>query len=81
MLVKLAFAMQRLKKYFNFFCHDQQNLGGGTIFGFYGGDTEFMGGPPVPPPGKPCTYPAWSCLARSRIRRASQHSTVGQGDT
>ena len=37
MLVKLAFAMQRLKKYFKFFCDDQQNLGEGTIFGFYEG--------------------------------------------
>ena len=26
--------------------------GGGTIFGFYGGDIELMGVPPVPPLGK-----------------------------
>ena len=44
MLVKLAFAMQRLKKYLKFFCHDQQRWGGGTTFGFYGGDTAVMRG-------------------------------------
>ena len=59
MLVKLAFAMQRLKiskKYPKKICHDQQRWGGGTIFGFYGGDTavmrgdiELMGGSPSPP--------------------------------
>ena len=42
MLTKLAFVMQRLKKYLKIFCHDQQRLGGGTIFGFYGGDTAVM---------------------------------------
>ena len=32
MLVKLAFAMQRLKKY-----HDQQRWGGGQLLDFMGG--------------------------------------------
>ena len=36
MLAKLAFIMQRLKKYLKNFCHDQQRWGG-AIFGFYGG--------------------------------------------
>ena len=36
MLVKLAFVMQRLKKYLKKSCHDQQRWGGG-IFGLYGG--------------------------------------------
>ena len=57
MLVKLALAMQRLKKYLKKFCHDQQRCPeGGTIFRFYGGDTAVMRGdiglmgvPPVPP--------------------------------
>ena len=58
MLVKLAFVMQRLKKYLKkiFVMIDKD---GGTIFGFYGGgtgvmrgDIELMGGPPVPPLGK-----------------------------
>ena len=35
MLVKLAFVLQRLKKYPKNFCHDQQRWG--TIFRFYGG--------------------------------------------
>ena len=55
MLVKLAFVMQRLKKYLKKFCHDQQRWEG-TIFRFYGGETavmrgdiELMGVPPVPP--------------------------------
>ena len=29
MLVKLAFVMQRFKKYLKNFCHDQQRWGGG----------------------------------------------------
>ena len=37
MLVKLAFVMQRLKKYQKNFRHDQQRLGGGAIFLFYRG--------------------------------------------
>ena len=58
MLVKLAFAMQRLKKYLNIFCHDQQRWGG-QLLDFMGGDTavmrgdiELMGGPPSPPTGE-----------------------------
>ena len=47
MLVKLAFVMQRLKKYLKNFCHDQQRWGG-TIFLFYWGDMELMGCPPSP---------------------------------
>ena len=54
MLVKLAFVMQRLKKYLKEFFHDQQRWGGGAIFRFYRGDTavmrgdiELMGGPPT----------------------------------
>ena len=59
MLVKLAFVMQRFKKYLKNFCHDQQRWGGGQFFDFMGGhscyegDIELMGGPPsVPPLGK-----------------------------
>ena len=43
MLVKLAFVMQRLKKYQKKICHDQQRLGGGH---------RAHGGSPVPPLGK-----------------------------
>ena len=42
MLVKLAFVMQRFKKYLKIFCHDQQRWeGGGAIFRFYG-DTQLL---------------------------------------
>ena len=30
-LVKLAFAMQRLKKYLKFFCHNEQRCGGDKL--------------------------------------------------
>ena len=43
MLVKLAFAMQRLKKYLKFFCHDQQRWGG-QLLDFMEGDTAVMRG-------------------------------------
>ena len=36
MLVKLAFVMQKLKKYRKQFCHDSQRWGG-TVFRLYGG--------------------------------------------
>ena len=55
MLVKLAFAMQRLKKYLKNFCHDQQRLGGGQSLDFMGGNSCYEGGhrahggPPSPP--------------------------------
>ena len=39
MLVKLAFAMQRLKN----FCHDQQRWGGGKN-SYYVGDSYYEGG-------------------------------------
>ena len=39
MLVKLAFVMQRLKKYLKNFCHDRQRWGGHRAHG----------SPPVPP--------------------------------
>ena len=42
MLVKLAFVMQRLKKYLNNFCHDQQRWGGN--FSILWGDTAVMRG-------------------------------------
>ena len=49
-------------------------MGGGTIFGFYGGDTavtrgdiELMGGPPSPPPGK--TLPGMAVFGRSAVVR------------
>ena len=57
MLVKLAFVMQRLKKYRKNFCHDPQRWGG-QFFDFMGGpsvmrgDIELMGVPPVLPLGK-----------------------------
>ena len=47
MLVKLAFVMQRFKKYLKKFCHDQQRWGGHSC---YEGDIELMGGPPSAPP-------------------------------
>ena len=46
MLVKLAFLMQRLKKYLKKFCHDQQRWGGTAVMT---GDIELIGVPPVPP--------------------------------
>ena len=55
MLVKLAFVMQRLKKYLKNFFHDQQRLGGGQFLDFMGGtavmrgDIELMGGSPQSP--------------------------------
>ena len=58
MLVKLAFVMQRLKKYLKFFCHDQQRWGRGQFLDFMGGHScyeggiELMGGPPSPPTGE-----------------------------
>ena len=42
MLVKLAFDMQRLKKYLKKICHDQQRCGGTTIFQFYGGGAQLL---------------------------------------
>ena len=56
MLVKLAFVMQRLKKYLRKFLSWSTKMGG-TFFNLMGGDTavmrgdiELMGVPPVPPP-------------------------------
>ena len=54
MLVKLAFVVQRLKKYQEKSCHDKQRWGGGAIFRFYWGHScyeggiELMGVPPLP---------------------------------
>ena len=53
MLVKLAFVMQRFKKYLKNFCHDQQRWEGDNFFILWG-DTAVMtwsswGVPPVPP--------------------------------
>ena len=54
MPVKLAFVMQRLKKYLKKFFVMINEDGGGTIFRFYGGhscyegDIELMGGPQSP---------------------------------
>ena len=53
MLVKLAFVMQRLKKYLKNFCHDQQRWGGDNFsilwgrHSCYDGDIELMEGPPT----------------------------------
>ena len=44
MLVKLAFVMQRFKKYLKHFCHDQQRWGGGDNFLILWGDTAVMRG-------------------------------------
>ena len=44
MLVKLAFVMQRLKKYLKKIFVMMDKDGGGTILGFYGGDTAVMRG-------------------------------------
>ena len=58
MLVKLAFAMQRLKKYLKKFLSCLRKMGEGTIFRFYGGHSCYEGGhradggPPLPPQGK-----------------------------
>ena len=53
MLVKLAFVMQRLKKYLKKFCHDQQRWGGDNFWILWEavmrGDIELMGGSPSPP--------------------------------
>ena len=56
MLVKLAFVMQRLKKYLKKFCHDQQIWGGGDNFWIlwqghscYEGGHRAQGGSPSPP--------------------------------
>ena len=43
MLVKLAFVMQRLKKYLKFFCHNQQRWGG-QFLDFMGGHSCYEGG-------------------------------------
>ena len=57
MLVKLAFVMQRLKKYLKKIVMINKD-GGGQFFDFMGdtvvmrGDIELMGVPPVPPLGK-----------------------------
>ena len=57
MLVKLAFVMQRLKKYLKKIFVMINKDGGTTIFGLYGGnravmrgDIELMGGSPQSPP-------------------------------
>ena len=56
MMVKLAFVMQRLKKYLKKFCHDRQDGGGGgQRLDFMGGHSCNEGnraheGPPSPPP-------------------------------
>ena len=42
MLVKLAFVMQKLKKYQKKFCHDPQRWGGGDSFSTLWGDTAVM---------------------------------------
>ena len=53
MLVKLAFAMQRLKKYLKKCCHDQQRWGGDNFWNLWGDtavmrrDIELMGGSPT----------------------------------
>ena len=44
MLVKLAFVMQRLKKYLKKFFVMINKDGGGTIFQFYGGHSCYEGG-------------------------------------
>ena len=69
MLAKLAFVMQRLKKYLKHFCQDQQRWGeGGQFLDFMGdtavmrGDIELMG---VPPLGK--TLLGMAVLGRSAV--------------
>ena len=60
MLVKLAFAMQRLKKYLKKIVMINKD-GGGNFWILWGdtavmrGDIELMGSPPVPPLGKTLT--------------------------
>ena len=49
MLVKLAFAMQGLKKYLQFFFVIMNKDAGGELI-FYKGDTKLMGVLPSPPP-------------------------------
>ena len=44
MLVKLAFVMQRLKKYQKIFVMINKDGGGGTILRFYGGHSCYEGG-------------------------------------
>ena len=51
MLVKLAFVMQRLKKYLKkIFVMINKDGGGRQFFNFIGGNIELMGGPTSPPP-------------------------------
>ena len=79
MLVKLAFAMQRLKKYLRKSCHDQQRWGG-QCFDFVGGhncyeEDRAHGGPPSPPtrenPVHSAQYTTKSSQAPTKILRAS----------
>ena len=45
MLVKLAFFMQKLKKYLKkSFCHDQQRWGGGALLDYMGRHSCYEGG-------------------------------------
>ena len=62
MLVKLAFVIQRLKKYPKKFSSRSTKIGGGGQFFYfigahncYEGGIELMGGPLVPPLGKTLT--------------------------
>ena len=69
MLVKLAFVMQRLKKYLKKFLSWSTKMGGDNLSILWGGhscyegDIELMGGSPSPPTGEnpdiinlPCTF-------------------------
>ena len=59
MLAKLAFVMQRLKKYLKKILSWSTKMGEGQFLDFMGdtavmrGDIELMGVPPFPPLGKP----------------------------
>ena len=66
MLGKLAFAMQRLKKYKKIFCHDQQRCGGGgDNFWILWGDTAAMREDIELHKGKPC--PEWQFLEEVQL--------------
>ena len=59
MLVKLAFAMQRLKNIVKKCCHDQQRWGGRQFWDFMGGHSCYEEGHRAhggsPHQGKPCS--------------------------
>ena len=79
MLVKLAFAMQRLKKYLKIFCHEQQRWGRGNFWILWG-DIELMGVPLVPPTRENPAH-----ILHGHVWRGHEYvehpNSLGRGDT